>query len=179
MDRINRFVRMALAIAAVLALASVCDARTRKGDKAFADGAQAEAHKDWDAALEAYEKAIAEDPTDVAYDIALKRVRFQAAQSHVDAGEKLRVAGDIDKALVEFQKAYAIDPSSSVAEQEIRKTLEMIDRNRRRGAELTPKELTLTPAELARQQELEKLARLEAPPVLKPLSGQPINLRRG
>jgi len=34
---------------------------------------------------------------------------------HVGAGQKMRAAGEIDKALAEFQKAYAIDPSSDVA----------------------------------------------------------------
>jgi len=71
----------------------------------------------WDA----YEKAVAEDPTDVAYQIAIKRVRFQAAQMHVNAGGKLRTGGELDKALAEFQKAYAIDPSSDVAEQNLRR----------------------------------------------------------
>jgi len=177
MDRFDRYLKMALATALVLAFASVGDAHTRKGDKFLAEGAVAESHKDWDAALDAYEKAIAEDPADVAYQIAIKRVRFQAGQMHVNAGEKMRNAGEIDKALAEFQKAYAIDPSSDVAEQELKKTLAMIERNRERGAELTPKERTLTPAELAADQEKEKLARLMAPAVLKPLSAQPINLR--
>ncbi len=177
MDRFDRCFKMALATALVLAFAAVGDAHTRKGDKFLAEGALAESHKDWDAALDAYEKAIAEDPADVAYLIAIKRVRFQAGQMHVDAGEKMRIAGELDKALTEFQKAFAIDPSSDVAEQELKKTLGMIERNRARGAELTPKERTMTPAELARDQEKEKLGRLMAPPFLKPLSAQPINLR--
>ncbi len=177
MDRFDRYFKMALATALVLAFASVGDARTRKGDKFLAEGAVAESHKDWDAALEAYERAMAEDPSDVAYQIAIKRVRFQAGQMHVDAGQKMRNAGEVDKALAEFQKAYAIDPSSDVAEQELKRTLAMIERNRERGAELTPKERTMTPAELARDQEKEKLGRLMAPPILKPLSAQPINLR--
>ncbi len=177
MDRFDRYIKMALATALVLAFAAVGDARTRKGDKFLAEGALAESHKDWDAALDAYEKAIAEDSADVAYQIAIKRVRFQAGQMHVNAGQKMRTAGELDKALAEFQKAYAIDPSSDVAEQELKKTLAMIERNRERGAELTPKERTLTPAELARDQEKEKLGRLMPPPFLKPLSAQPINLR--
>ena len=177
MDRFDRYIKMALATALVLAFAAVGDARTRNGDKFLAEGALAESHKDWDAALDAYEKAIAEDSADVAYQIAIKRVRFQAGQTHVNAGQKMRTAGELDKALAEFQKAYAIDPSSDVAEQELKKTLAMIERNRERGAELTPKERTLTPAELARDQEKEKLGRLMPPPFLKPLSAQPINLR--
>jgi general secretion pathway protein D len=177
MDRFHRCLKIALATALLAAFASVGDAHTRKGDKYLSEGVQAEARKDWDAALEAYEKALAEDPTEVAYQIATKRVRFQAGQMHVDAGEKLRRAGEIDKALAEFQKAFAIDPSSAVAEQNLKRTLEMIERNRERGAELTPKERTLTPAELAHEQEREKLSRLMAPPELKPLSSQSINLR--
>jgi len=177
MDRLDRYFKIALATALLAAFASVGDAHTRKGDKFLADGAVAESHKDWDAALDAYEKALAEDPSDVAYQIAIKRVRFQAAQMHVNAGEKMRVAGEIDKALAEFQKAFAIDPSSDVAEQNLKKTLDMLERNRQRGAELTPKERTMTPAELARDQEQEKLGRLMSPPVLRPLSAQPINLR--
>jgi general secretion pathway protein D len=177
MDRLDRYLKIALASALVLAFAAVGDARTRKGDKFLAEGEKAEVHKDWDAALDAYEKALAEDPSDTAYQIAVKRVRFQAGEMHIGAGQKLRSAGEIDKAVSEFQKAYAIDPSSAAAEQELKKTLEMIDRNRQRGAELTPKERTLTPAELVREQEQQKLARLEAPPVLRPLSAQPINLR--
>jgi general secretion pathway protein D len=177
MDRLDRYLKMALATALLVAFASVGDAHTRKGDKFLAEGAVAESHKDWDVALDAYEKALAEDPADVAYQIAEKSARFQATEMHVGAGLKLRNAGEIDKALAEFQKAYAIDPSSSVSEQELKKTLAMIERNRQRGAELTPKERTLTPAELAHDQEQEKLARLMAPPVLKPLSAQPINLR--
>lgn len=161
MDRLDRYIRMVLATALVMVFAAAGDARTRKGDKFLATGEQAEAHKDWDAALDAYEKAVAEDPSDVAYQIAIKRVRFQAAETHVAAGQKMRAAGDLDKALAEFQKAYAIDPSSDVAEQNLKKTLDMIERNRQRGADLTPKQQALTPSELAREQEQEKLARLE------------------
>ncbi|HXN49950.1 MAG TPA: cohesin domain-containing protein [Bryobacteraceae bacterium] len=177
MDRFDRYLKMALAAALVLAFVAVGDARTRKGDKFLAEGEVAESHKDWDAALDAYEKAMAEDSTDVAYQIAIRRVRFQAGEMHIGAGIKMRDAGEIDKALVEFQKAYAIDPSSDVADQELKKTLAMIERNRERGAELTPKERTMTPAELSRDQEKDKLARLMPPPFLKPLSAQPINLR--
>ncbi len=177
MDRFSRFMKIVLATALVLAFASVGDARTRKGDRFLAIGSDAEAHKDWDAALEAYEKALAEDPSDIAYQIATKRVRFQAGQMHVDAGQKMRAAGELDKALSEFQKAFAIDPSSAAADQELKKTVEMIERNRQRGAELTPKELALTPAELAKEQQQARLARIESPPVLRPLSTQAINLR--
>jgi general secretion pathway protein D len=177
MQKFDWCTRILSALALVLAFAAVGDARSSKGDRFLALGAQAESHKDWDAALDDYEKALAEDPSEIAYQIAVKRVRFQAAQMHVNAGQKLRDAGEVDKALAEFQKAYAIDPSSSVAEQEVKRTLQMIERNKLRGAELTPEERTLTPVELARQEEDQKLARIEPPPELRSLSSQLINLR--
>jgi general secretion pathway protein D len=180
MRNFDRFLRIAAVLALLTALAAVGDAKTRKGDKFMAEGRKAELRKDWDKALEFYEKALAEDPADVGYDLATKRVRFQAGQAHVDLGRKLRDKGELEKALAEFQKAYAVDPSSSIAEQELKRTLEMIQRDKKAaqsGAALTAEERALTPAEFAKKQETEKLGRLESPPELKPLSRQVINLR--
>ncbi|MGE5568805.1 MAG: cohesin domain-containing protein [Rhodospirillales bacterium] len=168
------------AVALMLATSGGIDARTKKGDKFFNEGRKAEQSKQWDTALELYGKALAEDPNDVGYQMGARRVRFQAAQVHVQQGQKLREGGQLEQALAEFQKAYAMDPSSAVAVQEIRQTLEMIERNKKaaeRGAELPPETRKLTAAELARQQELERISRLQPPPELKPLSRQPLNLR--
>ncbi|HOQ44718.1 MAG TPA: cohesin domain-containing protein [Bryobacteraceae bacterium] len=168
------------AVALVLATCNGIDARTKKGDKFFNEGRKAEQSKQWDKALELYENALAEDPNDVGYQMAVRRVRFQAAQAHVQEGQKLRESGQLEQALAEFQKAYAMDPSSAVAIQEIRETVEMIERNKKaaeRGAELPPEARKLTAAELARQQELERISRIQPPPELKPLSRQPLNLR--
>lgn len=177
MHKLDRFTRMAAALALLLAFAAAGGARTRKGNSFLAQGERAEARKNWDAALDLYEKALQEDPTDIAYQIAVRRVRFQAGQAHVDNGQKLRESGEIEKALAEFQRAYAIDPSSAVAEQELKGTLDLIERNRKRGAEIPPSQRQLTGAELARAEEREKLARIEPPPELKPFSRQSINLR--
>ena len=168
---------MVAAAVLLLAVAGPLDARTRKGDTLLAEARKAEQKKDWDKALELYEKALARDPGDVSYQMGARRVRFQAAQAHVDLGQKFREKGQLDEALAEFQKAYAIDPSSAIAEQELKRTLEMIERNKKSGVGLAPADRGLTPTELARKQELEKIARIEAPPELKPLSRQPINLR--
>ena len=43
-------------------------------------------------------------------------------------------AGKLDEGLAEFQKAYATDPSISIAEQEIRRTREMIDKEKKKPA---------------------------------------------
>ena len=63
------------------------------------------------------------------------KARFQAAQNHVDEGLKIRAKGQLGEALLEFQKAYAINPGSSIAQQELTRTQEMIQRERKRVEE--------------------------------------------
>jgi general secretion pathway protein D len=161
----------------LLAMAGGLEARSRKGDKFFKDAKNAEVRKEWDKALELYEKALGEDPGEISYQMGMRRARFQSGQAHVDLGQKARINGDLDQALAEFQKAYAIDPSSAIAEQELKRTLEMIERNKKGGAAIGPSESPLTPAELARKRETDQIRRIEGPPELRPLQRQPVNLR--
>jgi general secretion pathway protein D len=155
-------------------------ARPKKGDKLLGEARAAEQRKDWDKALELYEQAVATDPANTDYQIPVRRVRFQAGQAHVEQGARLRRQGKLEEALAELQKAYATDPSSAIAEQELRLTLEMIEREKKKaatGVESTPEERGLTPAALERKQALERIASLQPAPELKALSSQPINLR--
>src|SRR5580658_8252261 len=87
-------------------------AQTKKGDVFLAEGRVHEAKKEWDAALECYRKAADEDPTDPVYQVAVDKGRLQAAQAHVEKGLTIRSQGRLGDALVEFQKAYAINPGS-------------------------------------------------------------------
>ena len=156
--------------------------RTRKGDKYLAEGRGEEAKKDWDAALESYEKALSEDPADLDYQMAAQKARFQAAQMHVDKGLQLTRSGSVAaKRLLEFQKAYAISPGSAVATQEIQLTRQMIERERKyqeaTGKEAPPEERALTPTEVYDQQEQKRLGRLMGVPELRPLNPAPINLK--
>src|SRR5258707_1200870 len=88
------------------------EARTKKGDKFLSQGRLHEQKKEWDLALENYEKALSEDPADILYQMAATKVHFQAAQSHIDKALRLRADGQLGDALLEFQKAYAINPGS-------------------------------------------------------------------
>src|SRR5665811_2193595 len=109
----------AIVLAAILIAPGVSlEARTKKGDKYLVEGRGSEARKQWDAALESYEKALSEDPSDTVYQMAAEKARFQAAQAHVDKGLKTRNQGLLGEALLEFQKSYAINPASAVAVQE-------------------------------------------------------------
>ena len=126
--------------------AATLEARTRQGDRLYAQGRQAEDTKDYDKALNLYEQAVKTDPADVLYLMSSQRVRFQAGQSHVDNAQKMRAEGRLNEALAEFQKALETNPASPVAAQEIQRTLDMIDREKKRGEAVTPEERGLTPA---------------------------------
>jgi general secretion pathway protein D len=162
----------------VLTLLGPLDAKTRKGEKLLSDGRTLEAKKQYDEALNLYERALSEDPNDIGYQLAMRRVRFQAGQSHVERGLKLRLNGKTTEALAEFERAYAIDPASSIAEQEIRRTREILERDKK-GADggAKPEDRGLTPSEVARKESQERFDRMQTLPELKSLSPTPINLK--
>lgn len=141
-----------------------------KGKADFSKGQQAELQKDYDTALIHYERAAQADPRNAEYQIRAKRIRFDAAQMHVDAGNKLLEQGLLEPAAAEFEKALAIDPSSFIAEQQLRRTLELIVAQRQAESQA---------AALARQAPpvvpLETVP--EGPPQLQPLSREPLNLQ--
>ncbi len=82
-------------------------------------------------------------------------------------GVKLRERGQLEAAASEFQRAVAIDPSSPIAEQELRKTAAMIEEKNRANAAATE-----PPREEDRSETLAAM-----PPELKPLLRTPINLK--
>ncbi len=165
-----RHLGLFLTIAAMLSMP--LSSRTRKGDGFLKQGRDAELRKEWETALDFYEKAMLEDPADSGYMIAARRIRFQASMFRVDAGQKLRDQGNLDAALAEFQKAYAIDPAATIAEQEIRRTKEMIQREKSGGAASTPETRTLTPADKAQKESEERSSRMLPIPELKPITRQ-------
>jgi len=84
------------AVSVALALLVPLGARTRKGDQLISRGRAAEVRKQYDEALDLFEQALSEDPSDTAYQLAMRRVRFQAGQFHVERGMKLRTDGKTD-----------------------------------------------------------------------------------
>src|SRR5712692_2622891 len=137
-----------------------------KGQPDFNQGKKAETIQDYDAAFVFYQKAAKADPYNSSYKIKLNRVRFEASQLHVKHGVELRKQGDLQGAAAEFQRAQAIDPSSPVADQELRKTVEMIAEKNRAADEAAEPPANPNEAPLAAM-----------PPEIKPLSRAPINLK--
>jgi general secretion pathway protein D len=123
---------MKMRLRAGLALASLCGLLlcAMMGTAAHAQsaatwdkrGSNAEARDDFDAAFEAYRQAHLKKPKDLRYKTHYERMRFQAANAHVDRGRVLRQSGDTDGAITEFSRALQIDPGNQAASQELEQT---------------------------------------------------------
>lgn len=186
MLKMNRLVAKLVAPAAMLAvlmaLAPPAPARTKKGDKLAAEGLKYEMRREFDKALENYEQALASDTSDFNYQLLVRRVRFQAGQLHVNNGLKLRADGKLDEALAELTKAYTIDPSSTSAELEVRRTMRMIDREKQRKEQgapepAQPEDRGLTPAQEAKKEAEQRESDMTAPPQLKATPAQALDLK--
>src|ERR1700686_533515 len=137
-----------------------------KGKNEYSQGRKAENISDYDAALTYYQQALKADPNNANLKIKVNQIRFEASNFHIKQGLELRKKGDLQGALAEFQRAGVVDPSSPVAEQELRRTAAMIsDKNREADAA----------AEVPPDPHAQPLASM--PPEIKPLSRAPINLK--
>ena len=142
------------------------EARTRKGEKLLKDGKVAEAKRDFEKALELYEQAVGDDPSDPAYQLAVRRTRFQAGQTRVEKGLKLRDAGQLEEAVAEFQKGFALDPSSTIAVLELKRTMAMIEAKK---AKSEGKKSSSALPDIGTEMDA-RVAALQAPPMLRPLN---------
>jgi general secretion pathway protein D len=133
----------------------------------YGKGKDAEARQNYELAYDNYKRAYDLKPKNLRYRTAFERTRFLAAASHVHRGQLLRDAGKLDEALAEFQKALEIDPSSFIAQQEMRRTKEMIDETKN-----PPAPTAGTPSSLKR-----RLEQARGPVELAPISNVPITLK--
>jgi general secretion pathway protein D len=137
-----------------------------KSNQEFEAGRKAEEINDYDSALVHYQKALQADPTNTEYKVRATKMRMDDGQFHLEAGEKALAKGDLQLALAEFERAQGVDPSNQAAEQEIQKTMGLIAA---KSAEDANKRINPNPSDA---NEL-----LEAPPELKPVSREPVNLK--
>src|SRR5713226_3165746 len=158
----RRFSKMILCLSAVL-FAAGCP----KGKTDYTQGRKAEHLQDYDAAYDYYQKALKNDPENATYLIKFNQARFEASSLHVKNGVKLRDRGQLEGAASEFQRAVAIDPSSPIAEQELRKTVIAIEeKNRANNAATEP----------PREEHGGEPPLASMPPELKPLPRTSISL---
>jgi general secretion pathway protein D len=157
-----------LVITLVTVVALVLPVAADKASSLYEKGKDAEARQEYEAAFEAYLQAWQLKPKQMHYRSAAARTRFEAAAAHVHTGQKLRDAGKFEEALAEFQRAAAIDPSSFIAEQEIRRTRTMMDAAKSAGTGES------APRSMAFRKQLEAAA---GPIELQAISNAPITLK--
>jgi len=160
-------VRRAL-IASFVTFAALFVAGCPKGNQDYRVGRKAEIVGDYDTAVLSFDKALKRDPLNAEYKLHDMRAHFEAGQFHVEQGEKALNEGRLEEALGEFQKAEAIDPSSAIAQQEAQKAEDLLAKMKQQEA---PKPVGM--------EEPEDLDLMSAPPKLKPLSQNAINLKMG
>ena len=135
-----------------------------KGGSEYDQGLKAENLQDYDAAIAYYQKAVKADPQNATFKIRLHQARFDAGEYHIKRGLEMRKRGELDGAGIEFHKALVADPSSPIAEQELKRTAEMIGERNKTSEPEAPTDHNQQP-----------LASL--PPEIKPLSRTPISMK--
>jgi general secretion pathway protein D len=152
-----------LMLVAVFTLPAAAD----KAKNLYNKGYDAEARQDYETAYSLYKQAYDLKPRDLRYRAAFERSRFEAGASIVHRGQKLRQDGKLEEAAAEFQKAIAVDPSSFIAQQELTRTLQMIQNKN------NPQPQSAGPPN-----SLERRVREAAGPVeLAPISNVPITVK--
>jgi general secretion pathway protein D len=133
----------------------------------YEKGQDAEARQNYEQAFDYFKQAYNLKPKDLRYRTAFERNRFLAAASEVHRGQILRDAGKLDEALAQFQKALETDPSSFIAQQELRRTEQMI-----KEAQNPQPQAAVGATPLRR-----RLESAQGPVELAPISSVPITLK--
>src|ERR1700723_3548121 len=149
---------------AVISLAGCPKANQANSD--YNDGRKAETLQDYDTALVHYERALRANPSNAEYKLREMHARYAAGQFHLEQGQKALQKGDLQLAVTEFQKAQALDPSNTAADQQLKHTLELLSA---KTAASVPRAVDPNATD---DSDL-----LPGPPQLKPFSLEPINLK--
>ncbi len=166
-----RWIVALLSVCLFFAVAEPGLAGSRKARKLFNQARRAELAKDFDQALDLYDQALAEDPEDPRYQLASRRMRFVAGQRHVMLGRIQRDQGHFEEAAHEFLRALEIDPASTIANQERKRTLDLLERQTKSESGEIDIE---TPLETERAERNRRLERLKQLPELEPISTRPL-----
>jgi general secretion pathway protein D len=159
--------RLMPAAVVLLVMVAILPAIGDKAKSAYDQGQDAEARENFEAAYNFYKQAYDLKPKDLRYKASFERLRFKAAATLVHHAQGLRDDGKLQEALAEFQKAAQIDPSLFIAQQELKRTLKMIN-----DASNPP------PAAAGPPSSLERRIKDAAGPVeLAPISNVPITVK--
>jgi general secretion pathway protein D len=85
-------------------------------------GREAEQVQDYDRAVVQYTLALKEHPDSADARTSLERAKLRASQYHLNNGRRNAASGKLEEALLEYQIAAEMNPSSSEADKELRQT---------------------------------------------------------
>jgi general secretion pathway protein D len=159
--------RLMPAAVALLVLVVILPAIADKAKTFYEKGQDAEARENFEAAYNFYKQAYDLKPKDLRYKSSFERLRFKAAATLVHHAQGLRDEGKLQEALAEFQRAALIDPSLFIAQQELKKTLQMIN-----DKENPPPQAAGPPHSLER-----KIREAGGPVELVPISNTPLTIK--
>ncbi len=159
--------RLKPAAIVLLVVVAILPAIADKAKNIWEKGQDAEARQNYEAAYDLYKQAYDLKPKDLRYRASFERMRFKAAATIVHRGQKLREDGKLPEALAEFQKAIQIDPSLFIAQQELKRTLQMLN-----DATNPPPQAAGPPNSLER-----KIKEAGGPVELAPISNVPITVK--
>jgi general secretion pathway protein D len=159
--------RLMPAAAVLLVVFAILPAIADKAKSVYEQGQDAEARENFEAAYNFYRQAYDLKPKDLRYKASFERLRFKAAATIVHHAQGLRDAGKLQEALAEFQKAAQIDPSLFIAQQELNRTLQMIN-----DASNPPPQAAGPPNQLEK-----KIREAPGPVELAPISNVPITVK--
>jgi general secretion pathway protein D len=159
--------RLMPAAVALLVLVVIVPAIADKAKTLYEKGQDAEAREHFEEAYNLFKQAYDLKPKDLRYKSSFERLRFKAAATIVHHGQLLRDDGKLQEALAEFQKAAQIDPSLFIAQQELKKTLQMMN-----DATNPPPQSAAPPSALER-----KIREASGPVELAPISVVPITVK--
>jgi general secretion pathway protein D len=150
--------RRGATIILLLVLLPGCAAR-----QAFKSGQKEMRRQNYDRAILGYSKAMALDPGNERYTVALARAKVNSSHDHFQRGRRYQAAGQLELAIAEYQQVLLLAPGHQYAANELRRAA---DELRQRDA--LPSELEQI-KERARQRDL-------GPPRLDPKANIPILL---
>src|SRR5271169_658088 len=159
--------RLKPAAVLLLIVITILPAIADKAKTFYQKGQDAEARQNYEAAYDFFKQAYDLKPKDLRYRASFERMRFKAAATIVHRGQALRDQGKLPEALAEFQKALDIDPSLFIAQQELRRTQQMIN-----DATNPPPQAAGPPSSLER-----KIREAGGPVELAPISNVPITVK--
>ena len=159
--------RLMPAAVVLLVVVFILPAIADKAKSIYEKGQDAEARQNYEGAYEFFKQAYDLKPKDLRYRTSFERMRSKAALSIVHRGQGLRDDGKLQEALAQFQKAAQMDPSLFIAQQELKRTLQMIN-----DASNPPPQAAGPPSGLER-----KIKEAQGPIELAPISNVPITVK--